>query len=136
MRCLIPSSAKYPFDSATITGANSPLRSQPSWVATSNVWVGFEAGADCAAAGAGWAAAAGDGDAAGDAAGEATAAGDAAAAGDPAAAGDAAGAAGFGASAGLAGAAVGAGAGADEQAADSVPRAASMVTTNRRRLMS
>src|SRR5262245_60072297 len=35
IRCLIPSSAKKPLASATMTGANSPLRSQPSWVRTS-----------------------------------------------------------------------------------------------------
>src|SRR3990172_1751976 len=43
MRCLMPSSAKNPLASATMIGANSPFRSQPSWVLTSTAWP--EAGA-------------------------------------------------------------------------------------------
>src|SRR3989304_6219144 len=43
IRCLMPSSAKNPLASATMIGANSPFRSQPSWVLTSTAWP--EAGA-------------------------------------------------------------------------------------------
>src|SRR5881628_1700786 len=38
IRCLIPSSAKNPLASATMIGANSPLRSHPSCVLTSTGW--------------------------------------------------------------------------------------------------